>query len=213
MKLAVTLACTATLMLCASCGANEKLDEMKQHMDNVQNMADNTNNADKLQEQALERREERRKRGDTLAMPYQDLQKYLPASVNGYTAAEPKGESFNMAGMSYSTAHREFTNEQGERVQVNLIDYNSAYSMLTAATAFWQAGYSMETSDQIQRTFDPGLGSGVGFEDYNKNSKSAKVTYVLGDRFLLTVEADNAPGTDFVKDIAASMPLKELTDK
>lgn len=210
MKRTVTLACAAIFALCTGCGASEKLDEMKQTVDNASSMAENVDQVEQAQARAQERREARRRNGDTLAIPYEELQKYLPASVNGYTANEPKGESFNMTGMSYSAAHREYTNEQGERVRVDIIDYNSAYDALVGATAFWRMGYSMETNDQIQRTFDPGFDGSAGFEEYNKNSRSAKVIYVLGDRFLLTVEADNAPGTDFVKTVAGSMPLKEL---
>lgn len=210
MKLASSFAALALCALISGCGADEKISEIQQTYNNMEALAEAGEKMNEAQQRSEQRREERRKRGDTLAIPYQDLQKYLPESVAGYTAEEPEGQSFTMTGYSYSTASRRFTNEQGEEVRVELFDYNSAYDMLAASVALWQAGFSMEDAHGIQRTFDAGIEHTGAFEEYNKDSKRAKVTYALGDRFLLMVEADNKPDTEFVKSVASSMKLGEL---
>ena len=52
----------------------------------------------------------RRAKGDTLAMHYTELQKFLPTVLDGYTAKEPDGSTVNMMGASYSNAEIRFKN-------------------------------------------------------------------------------------------------------
>ena len=59
---------------------------------------------------AKKKMEERRKKGDTLAMKYEDLMKYLPDEVSGYTKGEPTGTSISAMGQSYSTAEVKYNN-------------------------------------------------------------------------------------------------------
>jgi len=48
---------------------------------------------------------DRRARGDTVAMPYTELQKMLPGSISGYAASEePGGSSQSMGAFSMSEA-------------------------------------------------------------------------------------------------------------
>ncbi len=213
MKLASSLAALSLCMMMSGCGADEKIGEMKQVYDNAQSLAEAGEKMGDAQKRMEARVEERRKRGDTLAMAYQDLQKYLPADIAGYTAQEPEGQSTNAPGMSFSTANRKYTNAEGEAVDITVVDYNAAVGMLGAYAVYAQAGFSSENNHQMVRSFDPGFEYSGGWEEYDKDNKTAKVHYVLGDRFLITVEAANKPDTKFVKDIASSMPMKELAAK
>src|ERR1019366_3488348 len=86
-------------------------------------------------EAAQAKLKERRAKGDTLAIPYADLMKYLPASIDGYKAGEPDGNSINMPGASYSTANVNFKNDKGDNIKVTLVDYNAAYAMYSSVTA------------------------------------------------------------------------------
>lgn len=213
MKPAFSLAALAVGLLISGCGANEKVNEMQQTYNNVQSMAEAGEKMDEAQKHLEARAEERRKRGDTLAMSYQDLQKYLPAQVQGYTAQEPEGQSTNVPGMSFSTANRNYTNTQGETVTVTVIDYVAAAGMLNAYAAYSQAGFSMEDNHGYTRGFSTDIEYSGGWEKYDKDSKAAEVHYVLGGRFLVSIETPNKPDTKFAKDIASSMSLKELAAK
>ncbi len=153
----------------------------------------------------------RKAKGDTLAMPYADLEKYLPASLDGYKVDEqPTGTSMNMTGMSYSSAEVSFKNDKGNNVKVTLIDYNAAYGMYSGMTAMWASGLSVdspeEKADGIK--FD---GDVAGWEDYHKKTKEADVTLGIGYRFYLTVHAENQDNTDFAKSVAKSIDLSKLS--
>ena len=213
MKPASSFAALALCLLVSGCGADEKVGEMKQAYDNMQSLAEAGEKMDEAQKRAEARVEERRKRGDTLAMPYQELQKYLPADVSGYTARDPEGQTTNVPGMSYSSARRSYTNADGESVNVTIVDYNAAVGMLGAYAMYAKAGFSSEDAHSITRSFDPGFEYSGGWEQYNKDSKTAEVHYILSDRFLVSVETPNKPDTQFAKDIASSMSLKELAAK
>jgi hypothetical protein len=193
----------------ASCGGKPKDEEVPptnpiQALANAEkNMAAGTNAADaKIQA--------RRAKGDTLAMPYADLEKYLPENVDGYKKGEPTGESMNMTGMSWSTAEVDFTNDKNETIKVTLVDYNQAASMYTSMAAVWGSGFSMDSPEEKANGIK--LDNDIaGWEDYHKKSKDVDVTLGIGYRFYLTVHADNQENTEFAKSVAKSMDLAKLS--
>lgn len=69
------------------------------------NAAEGLKNYAEGMKESASKMEERKAKGDTISMPYTDLQKLLPSNIAGYIKdGDPKGESMNMVGMSYSTA-------------------------------------------------------------------------------------------------------------
>ena len=208
-KTAILIAAFGLAISFSSCGGKPKEEEVKsanplQALVNAEkNVAAGTNAADaKMQA--------RKAKGDTLAMPYENLEKFLPASVAGYKVTEePTGTSLNMTGMSYSSAEVEFTNDKGDRVKVTLIDYNAAAAMYTGATAIWASGFSMDSPDEKANglKLDNDI---VGWEDFHKKTKEVDVTLGIGYRFYLTVHADNQESTEFAKSVAKSMDLSKL---
>ncbi|MBS1538801.1 MAG: hypothetical protein JST20_13775 [Bacteroidetes bacterium] len=208
------LSVTAALMV-GSCGG--KIDEMRQAVQNVKELSKAGENIEKANEVNQARHEERRKRGDTLAMPYQDLQKYLPESISGYAPQEPTGSTMNMTGMSYSTAARRYTKPGAdgseESVEVTLIDYNASADLYTGMTALWGANFSMEDQNGYSRSFDAGVKDVAGWEHYDKQGKNSEITNALGGRFILTVKATGQSNNDMTKSIAKSMKLSDLAAK
>ena len=70
-------------------GPIESLSDVKEYSEKVKESVDASTN----------KMEARRAKGDTLAMPYKDLEAYLP-EISGYTKeGEPKGSQMNMPGM------------------------------------------------------------------------------------------------------------------
>lgn len=193
-------------------GCGEKMKQMKDAAEFAQKAPEMAKNIEQSQDAAKKAREERVKKGDTLAMPYQKLQEYMPASISGYTAEEPAGESVNMQGVSYSMASRRYVQGSGDNeseIEISIMDYNAVESMYAAA-AFWVAGYSREDSKSFDRTFDPGIKNVYGLEHYDKVNKRVEVTFAVGYRFLVSIKATNQPNTDLVKRVAGSMKLKDL---
>lgn len=172
----------------------------------LNNMANETQNA---QQEAEKKLAERRAKGDTLAMPYAELMKYLPQSLDGYKRGEPDGASMNMPGTSYSSADVTFTNDKGEDVKVTIIDYNQAYALYTGATAMWAMGMSIDTPDEKAQgvKFENNI---AGWEQFRKKSGDATVTLGVGYRFWVQVEADNQKDTEWVKSVAKMVDLNKL---
>lgn len=153
----------------------------------------------------------RRAKGDTLAMAYAELMKYLPASIIGYKAGEPDGSTINMPGASYSTADVNFKNDKGDNIKVTLVDYNAIYGMYSSLTAMWAMGMSVDSPEEKANgvKFDGDIG---GWEDYHKKSKGASLTLGIGYRFWLQIDASNQESNDFIKSVAKTMDLSKLSN-
>ena len=155
----------------------------------------------------------RRQQGDTLAINYKELQKYLPASAEGYaTEGGPAGQSMNMGGMHLSTAEQNY--KKGDQtLKVSLVDYNSAAPLFMAATAMMNSGREMEDDNQLTRGLDLKQDGVKGMETLDKQSHKATVVLGISDRFLATVEASGQNDTELVKSVAKSLNLSELAKK
>lgn len=152
---------------------------------------------------------ERRAKGDTLAMPYTDLQKYLPQSVDGYTADPPTGASMNMMKMSYSSAVVRFKKDNGDWVRVTIVDYNQASSLYNSATAMWSMGLTVDSPEEKANGIKVDNTNG-GWQVYKKKTKNAIVTVGVGYRFWVQAEANNQDDADKVLSIVKSVDLAKL---
>jgi hypothetical protein len=152
---------------------------------------------------------ERKAKGDTLAMPTADLQKYLPQTIDGYTAGLPTGGSVNMGSMSYSSANISFKKANGDWVRVSIIDYNQAYNLYSTASAVWKMGISVDSPEKKQNSIKLDNTEG-GIEDYNNKSKDASIKVGVGSRFWVAIEANNQTDTEMLKSIAKSMDLSKM---
>jgi len=212
MKKLAAIALTACVLI--SC---EKASELKQAADNVESFTKAASNMEGNMAAAEQRREERRKRGDTLAIPYQELQKYLPQNISGYAAQEPEGTTMNSDMGSYSAASRRYTKAGAdgyeEYVEVSIVDYNATAEMFTGLTSMWGANFSMEDANGYTKSFDPGFKDGIGWEHYDKNNKNSELSYGLGDRFIVTIKSSNQPDNELAKNIGKSMKLDELAGR
>ena len=200
-----------SFLFLASCG--EKYDEIKNAAEAIKNAPEAMEDMSKSIDNAEKRRNDRRAKGDTLALHFSELGKYLPESLPGLKSEEPNGQTTSLTGFSMSTMEREYVAEDasGRRVRITLMDYNESYEMF-AGVAYWATlGLSTETSDGFQRSFKSDIADVAGFEEYSKNSKTAKLNYAIGYRFLLTIEEDEATGIDFIKDVAKKIDLKKLS--
>lgn len=182
-------------------------DEQVDDQDNDDNSNSNDPVSNSIAE-AEKKMQERRAKGDTLAMNYKDLQKYLPA-IDGYTKGEPGGGMVNMPGMSFSNAEAQYTDADGHTVRIEIIDYNQAYAGYTAATAMWAMGISVENDDE--KAGGVKLDDNVaGWEVFKKKDGRATVTLGVGYRFWVNVEADNQKDTEWVKSVAKMVDLDKL---
>jgi hypothetical protein len=202
----------AFVLLLMSCG--EEMDQIKQTVDVVKKSKEVAENYEKNVNVAQERIEARKAKGDTLAMNYKDLQKYLPESISGYTAEEPTGESMQMGMFSFSTASRRYikdTPEGQDYIEIQITDYNQTQEMFMGVTAAWAAGFKMENDQRMEQSFKTDIENVSGFETYDKVNHNAEVTYAVAWRFIIQANASNQKSTDFMKKIVNDMKIKELS--
>ena len=210
MKKLITLFFVIPIMLFTACGGNDEpkeednIDVEKNPLGALMKMGE------KMKENAKKMETNMKDKKDAKAIHYEELIKYLPESINDYTRIDdPKGASMDMSGMSYSSAEVRFENDNGDRINIALLDYNAAYSMYSMATAMWASGFKIDTSDEFGQSINFGKNIN-GWESYKKKQNDASVVLGIGDRFLLTIEGNNQENCDFLKDIAKSIELDEL---
>ena len=173
------------------------------------NAAEGLKNYAEGMKESASKMEERKAKGDTISMPYKDLQKLLPSNISGYTKnGDPKGESMNMVGMSYSTASQVYKNGDAE-ITVNIMDYNASYAAFGAATAMFATGFSVDNDEEHLGAIDLGVSGVKAWEDVKKKEKRSTVMAGVNDRFLVTAEGRNVE-TDAVKDAIKSVDLAKL---
>lgn len=199
------------VLLLASCG--EKADELRNAAEVIRNAPEAMEEMGKSIDESEKRLKERKAKGDTTALHFNELAKFLPESIPGYSGGEPKGQSTNLTGFSMSTVEQEFVSEsnQNKLIKIVLMDYNEAYAMY-AGVAYWATlGLSSETSDGFQKSFKYKYDNVAAMEEYSKSSKSAKVYFAIGYRFILSLEENDADGTDNLKNIAEKIAIEELS--
>ncbi len=196
-----------------ACGGEEPKEKELENIDVEKNPLGALMKMGKNMAENAEKMEEKMKnKKDAKAIHYEELLKYLPETIEGYQVnGEPKGASMDMQGMSYSSAEIKFKNENGNKIDIVLLDYNAAYNMYTMATTMWASGFKIDTSEEFAQSIS--FGDHInGWESYKKKSNKASIALGIGDRFLLTIEGDNQDGTQTLKDIAKSMDIDALAD-
>ena len=201
--------CVAVAQLLSSCEACQKA---KETANNMESLAKAGQEMAKTAESSTKRMEERKAKGDTLAMPYKDLQAFLP-SIGGYEKdGNPEGQAMNMTGLSYSTTTQKY--KKGDsNIKVSITDYNAAYSMFMGVTAMMNAGFSVENDEELTHGVDLGITDVKGFETVKKKQKNATLLVAVADRFFVSLEGENMDNSDALKEIAKNMDLKALAAK
>lgn len=198
-------------LLAFSCG--EKAQEAKNAYEVLSNLEENSENIQEQLDDAEKKRQERIAKGDTLAIPYKELQAYLPKEISGYAPdGDPDGSTTNMSGISYSQCEQTYSN--GEKsVTVSIHDYNGAYDMYSGLTALYSAGMSFENDEELARGVSLKGDKYKGWEILKKVDKRAEMFLGVGYRFYIAIEADNQENTDFIKSVAEGLNLDELAAK
>lgn len=163
---------------------------------------------------ATERAELRRARGDTLSIPFKELEAYLPATVGDYApVGEAEGSTMSTTGMSYSTCARTYrkgSDENPQTLKISIVDYNGAVAMYAGATAMLGSGFQMEDHEQRLQSVDLGTPDVKALEVYRKRDRQASLTAGISQRFFVSVEASDQPDTELVKAVIKNLPLDKL---
>jgi len=201
------------LALATACSC-ERLQEAKQAVDNVKNLAEAAETMTEELKEAEERLEERKASGDTMAIHYEELAKFLPESFGGYEkSGELDGGTTTAPGMgSYSNVSQRYENGDGDQLSISITDYNAAYTLFTTVMGVYAAGFEMDNTREQLKGFE--LNDDVrGWTVYHKKDGDVELYAGVADRFHIAVEAENQDGIDMVMEVATEVvPIKDLLD-
>ena len=153
--------------------------------------------------------EAKKDQGDTLAMAYENLIKFLPANVAGYIPKDNgTGKTDHSNGSSWSMAEKIYVNGN-KKIKITLADYNGAYGLYAGATAIFSLD---KTENKEERSLAITLKNGKwkAWESYKKVSREAFLITGINDRFLLTLEAEDQIDTELIKSVAENLDLDKL---
>jgi hypothetical protein len=210
MKKLLAILCSLLILTAYSCKHKEKnigeIKSLSDLKDYAENIVDETKKSE-------ERSTERRKKGDTLAIPYKDLETYLP-EISGYTSEHgPKGSQMNTPGLgSWSQAEQEYSSGD-KRLTISIMDYNAAHQAFIGLTSMYGLGMSFEDDDKKSGSVDLGVKDVKAYETIYKKDKRSELVLVVGDRFVVQLNNDGEEGEDYLRSVAKKMKLNALAEK
>lgn len=149
--------------------------------------------------------EERKAKGDTAALPYKELETYLP-DVSGYTKdGGPQGSQMSMGGFgNFSETSQRYENGD-KKIRIKIVDWNNSQTGLMGATAAYRMGFSFEDDNKKQGPVDLGVTDVAAYETIYKKRNDLQLAVVAGDRFIIEIDADNSSDIDELKSIAKNI--------
>lgn len=156
---------------------------------------------------------EKRAEGDTLALPYEELGKFLPDDILGFKAeGEWTGKTENTESISWSTVDKKYNNGK-QNMEITLSDYNGAYGLYAGAAAIFDMEEDPGTTDEFAKSFSLNEGRIKGREAFSKGSGEATIIAGINERFFLTIAANQQTDTEFVRSVLQDLDLQSLLEK
>ena len=207
MKFFIIPALSLAIFTFSSCKSDNKV-EIKDGKIGVADAIEAAEALSKGVTNAQDRWEARRIKGDTIALPYKELETYLP-DMSGYTKdGGPKGNQATMPGMgSYSQTEQNYLNGD-KRIKISITDYNASQMAFTAATALYSLNISSEDDDKRQGSVDLGIKDVAAYETVYKQRQEADLVVIAGDRFYINIENNGSNDIDQLKSVAKDVVSK-----
>ena len=202
--------------LVAGCG--EKAKEISEAMKTVQELPKIAENLEQNQNEMEKFMAERAAKGDTVAMPYTELQKFLPTSMDGYKLdGEPGGSQQSMGAFSMSMAEQNWVSTTGDtnnpaRIHVILSDYGGTGAGYGVAGLAFTIQSQSEDNTQKMRTYKTDYPYTFAAEVFRKDTKEATVTMGTRYRYIINVRADNQTDAQTQKATAIAMDIAKKLD-
>ena len=212
MRKIIPIAFALSLLIMVNSCSCERYEEAKSAVNAVKNLAENAESIQQSMEDANNRAEERKKRGDTVAIHYEELAEYLPDDFNGYEKdGDMDGGTTKTPGLgSYSNVEQKYLNANGDRLEVSIVDYNTAYAMYSTVMAAYAAGFEIDNTNEQIKGFEHSEDV-KGWTILHKKDQMAEAYVGVSDRFYIMVKADNQEDIDLVLDVTTKkIPVDQL---
>jgi hypothetical protein len=139
---------------------------------------------------------------------FRKLKEVLPQELAGFEVGESSGEKNNMFGISVSQVKQSFKTADGsKRVSFEITDPGSLAGPFALANVWLNIEVDKETSSGYEKTST--VGGRKLHEKWSKGSKHGEATLVVGNRFMVEVDAQGIEMND-VKALLGKIDVSKL---
>jgi hypothetical protein len=139
---------------------------------------------------------------DGRALPHKELQKYLPASVKGYTAEEgSNGSTINMGDQVFATVEQNYVKDD-TYLKITLFDYSQASALFEQSSMMWSDGLSIQNDEGYERSARFSQKDVRGWETFDSEDQLAEIYIGVKKRFIIIISAEGQKDTQFVLSLA-----------
>lgn len=141
----------------------------------------------------------------------QDLVTFLPKTVEGYLLdGQISGDTATIKNLKVTNAEAVY--KKGANIlAIVLTDYSEAPQVYSGISTVWKMGLNM---DNAQEKISPvTIKKQQGMARFNKKNKTAEVVIGIGNRFIVTIKADNQKDATLVESVAESLDFENLLKK
>ena len=139
---------------------------------------------------------------------FRKLKEALPQELAGFEKGESSGEKNNAFGIAVSEAKQSFRTADGKkRVRFEVTDPGSLAGPFALANMWLNVEVDKETSDGYEKTSS--AGGRKLHEKWSKSSQHGEVQMVIGNRFMIEVDAHGIEMND-VKSLISKIDIAKL---
>lgn len=138
---------------------------------------------------------------------FEELQRFLPETLEGFTRARDTGSTGRYGDMAVSEAERKFTHGEDREVKVRIVDTSMGERLAQALLTAAEEGRSRAQNDPTAPIF---WKDAVGVVRYDETDGLAEANLLVGNRYVVAVTTRGFPGTVEVRRVARGMDFEGL---
>jgi len=139
---------------------------------------------------------------DGRVLPHKELQKYLPASIKGYTPETgSNGSTINMGDQVFATVEQNYVKDD-TYLKITLFDYSQATALFEQSAMMWSEGLSIQNDEGYERAARFSQKDVRGWETYDSDDQLAEVYIGVKKRFIIIISAEGQKNTGFIISLA-----------
>jgi hypothetical protein len=142
------------------------------------------------------------------AVDFRELKALLPEDLSGMKRGNAEGQKSSAMGFTLSTAEARYQAESGASIKITITDAGAMAGMAGMAMFAW-AGMTIDKEDDNGYEKTTTLKGYRAYEKYNVPGKSGELNLVVGGRFIVQVEGNDA-SMDDMKSALDKMDLGKL---
>lgn len=202
---AIVLLASASLLNACKFGGSSKVEETSEELSKnpFKAMSQMGDMANKM----AEKQKEMANRKPIDPVKFDVLIPLLP-EPDGWKAGDAKGETTSMGEWKISTASRRYEKGEGDaqqRIKIDIVD--GGFVPLVYAPFTMMQSFSHESTEGHSKGIT--IDGQPAIEEWKKKSNDSKVTVLVNDRFLVTVDGDNMD-TEAVRTWVGMVDLKKI---